>query len=128
MIFFGPRGHKARGIRVSYQTKGLPRDTKSTFHLWAYGDVFHIAAQGIGKKSVELVSPIVADLFTQEAFANSQFDRLFHEISLSSGLPNHLQTHGIHSICIVYMSQSKVSLSEFLPLTLSCNAKEIKDE
>ena len=65
VILLCPGGHKVRGVWVSHQPHGFPRDTETAFHLRTDGPVLDILTEGVGEKSVQSVAAVITDIFAQ---------------------------------------------------------------
>ena len=74
MILLGARGDEPGGMGITYQAERLPGDAEPTFHFRADRVVLDNPPQLIGKPLIPFVVTVPADLFPQQAGANSQVD------------------------------------------------------
>jgi hypothetical protein len=67
----GSGGHESRGIRISFEVHRLPWNGQTTFDLWTHRDVLYVLPESVSQKPIKFVSPIEADVLSQQAGANS---------------------------------------------------------
>ncbi len=64
-------GDEPRGVRVSNQAKGFPRDRETAFHLWTYGNKFHKLSQGMSEEAIQFMTAVILHFFPQQTRATA---------------------------------------------------------